>query len=106
MGNEKEKIDFAGHLDTLERRASHLSGLVYPDPGARPQRAAHWRDEIELKALRAAIPALREKRDRETKDDATSKLLFDTLEMLETLEDDDTVRRLVKRIEEAVGERS
>jgi len=57
-------VDYAGALDTLERRAEYLSRIVHPDPGTQQRRTAHWRDEAELKSLRVAIRAVRAQRDR------------------------------------------
>lgn len=59
----KSPVDFAGFLDTLERRADYLSRIVHPEPGSPQRRSAHWRDEAELKAIRYSIKAIRRARD-------------------------------------------
>lgn len=68
MTQHKPPVDFAGYLDTLERRADYLSRIVHPEPGSPQRRSAHWRDEAELKAIRYAITCVRRSRDSEKLD--------------------------------------
>lgn len=65
----KPPIDYAGHLDTLERRADYLSRIVHPEPGSPVRRSAHWRDEAELKAIRHSIKAIRRERDAKSRNE-------------------------------------
>ena len=51
--NPTEDVD--GALDTLERRADHLSKRVHQTADKPP----HWRDEVELRSLRIAIRSIR-----------------------------------------------
>jgi len=84
----KQADDLGGAIDAIERRVAHLSTLVYPDPGVRPLRSAHWRDEVELKALRVGVKAIREKQARagaedEHRETVLLKGLTDALDLLE-----------------------
>jgi len=83
--NQTEDIE--GAIDVVERRAAHLATLVHPAPGHQPYRSAHWRDEVELRALRLAARALRDRAaeksgDREREAAALAGSLVEALSIL------------------------
>jgi hypothetical protein len=83
MANEKKGTeDVQGAIDAVERRVAHLATLVHPEPGERPHRSAHWRDEVELKALRLGVKALRERLLRGPDGTGVVDLLTSTVELL------------------------
>jgi len=91
-------VDYAGALDTLERRADYLSRIVRPEPGSSNGRAAHWRDEAELKSLRLGISCIRERRDRSE----TDKLLVDAIEAASEHVDDISHPRTSRLLSDAL----
>lgn len=80
--------DMEGAIETVERRVAYLSNkIVHPPEGTTPVRSAHWRDEVELRALRLAGKALREKRDRQTDEAKLVALLGDLAAFLDDSSD-------------------
>lgn len=100
MANGKQTEDVQGAIDALERRAAHLSNLVHPQPGERPYRTAHWRDEVELRAVRMGVKALRDRQARGPDNEAVVAMLTSCSELLAELRDSERVSpRLLARAE-------
>ncbi len=88
MSNEKKASeDIPGAIEAMERRAAHLSKLVHPEPGDQTHRNPHWRDEVELKALRLGIKATKEYAARVGAAPASGSLSDDVLKLLTDVAD-------------------